>query len=86
MSHDVARLRAATTDATYPKPMLARDRHHGAKYALEWGEDTPNPPLYARGAKYALEWGEDPPKPPSLCQRAKYALEWGGVPPPKPPS
>ena len=48
MSHAVARLtRAATTDATYPKPMLARDWHRGVKYALEWGRIPPKPPLNA---------------------------------------
>ena len=48
-----------------PKPPSLR---HGAKYALEWGEDPPKPPSLCQGAKYALEWGEDLPKPPSWCQ------------------
>ena len=80
MSHAVARLtRAATTGATYPKPMLTRDWHHGAKYALEWGEDPPSPPLNAAGliskhakkSHFSLETTRQPPGntwgPPTSC-------------------
>ena len=87
VSNAFARLtRAATKGATYPKPMIARGWHHGAKYAIELGGGgSPETPFWRQGAKYALEWGEDPPKPPRLRLGGQVCPRMGGGSPPNPP-
>ena len=53
-------------------------------YALKWGKDPPNPPLYSRGPILSREWGEDPPKPPSLLKEANFVPRMGGGSPQTP--